>query len=45
MQSSVQELLTKMGLPVHILAGSNSADQELILRREIVHADKGVRSK
>ncbi|BDA41836.1 DNA repair protein RecN [Coccomyxa sp. Obi] len=42
---SVQALLSRLGLPARILAGAENGDQELILKREIVVADKGVRSR
>ena len=44
-QRSVQALLTRMGLPSRILDSTEDGAQELILRREVVHADKGVRSR
>ncbi|EIE25588.1 P-loop containing nucleoside triphosphate hydrolase protein [Coccomyxa subellipsoidea C-169] len=42
---SVQSLLTRMGLPSRILDSGGDSAQELILKREVVHADKGVRSR
>ena len=44
-QRSVQVLLSRLGLPARILAGADNEDQELIVKREIVVADKGVRSR
>lgn len=45
LQRSVQALLSRLGLPARILAGAENRDQELILKREIVVAEKGVRSR
>ncbi|CAL8460865.1 g396 [Coccomyxa elongata] len=42
---SVQALLSRLGLPARILARAENEDQELIVKREIVVADKGVRSR
>jgi hypothetical protein len=44
-QRSIQALLARMGLPSRVLEGVGNGAQELILKREVVHADKGVRSR
>lgn len=45
LQRSVQALLSRLGFPARILAGAENEDQELFVKREIVVADKGVRSR
>jgi hypothetical protein len=45
LQTHFQELLTQLGLPGRALPGMHQNPSELTLRREIMQADRGVRSR